>query len=106
MKKGTTLKKTVIKQIRKIISDYGSFTTADVQAQSSPSVASLGGCNQLLEKFDLHKATAITYDKLDMEVDEDYIIYEDLDRDILDEILILAQDYEADQVQTEKRISN
>jgi len=101
-----THKKTLIKQIKNIISKYGSFTTADVEADSSPVIASLGKHTfQLAETFNLHKVTAITYVH-DTESDEDYISYEDLNRDVLAEILFLAEIHEAQEIQTEKRISN
>ena len=99
-------KKATIKAIKAIIKEHGSFTTADVQAQSSPCVATLGGTTQLLEEFNYDKAKAICYDRQDEEVSEDFIPYEDLREDVLDEILFLAQDHEADSLQTEKRISN
>jgi hypothetical protein len=38
--------------------------------------------------------------------DEYDVDYEDLDKDVLEEILILCEEYEADQLKTEKRISN
>lgn len=99
-------KRTIIKRIKTIIENYGSFTTGDVSAESSPCIATLGGCTQLLESFSLHKATAITYDRIDEEIDENYIPYENLSKDILEEILILAEQYEAEEIQTLKRISN
>lgn len=99
-------KKTIIKRIRKIIVEFGSFTVADVEAESSPCIASLGkDTHQLLEEFGEHKATALTYVH-ETVVDEDYISYEDLDKDVLEEILLLAEMWEAEQLQTEKRISN
>lgn len=99
-------KRTVIKNINKIIVKFGSFTTADVEADSSPCIASLGkDTHQLLEEFGEHKVTALTYVH-ETVVDEDYIKYEDLDKDVLEEILLLAEMWEAECLQTEKRISN
>lgn len=99
-------KRTLIKNINKIIVKFGSFTTADVEADSSPCIASLGkDTHQLAEAFGEHKVTAITYIH-ETEVDEDYISYQDLSKDVLLEILRLAEDWEAECLQTEKRISN
>lgn len=99
-------KEELIYQIFRIIGDYGSFTTADVAADSSPCIASLGShTHQLIEQFGPFKVTAITYVH-DTEVDEDYIRYNDLSEDILEEILVLAEIWEAQELQTLKRISD
>ena len=39
-------------------------------------------------------------------VDEYTLTYEELDKDVLEEILFICGHYEAEQIQTEKRISN
>jgi hypothetical protein len=88
-------KRTIIKQIKAIIKENGEFTTADVEANSSPSIASLKGVNQLAESFNYEKVEVVTYDRNDDEVDSDYVRYEDLDKDVLEEILYLAQDWDA-----------
>lgn len=99
-------KRTIIKEIKKIIQDWGGFSTADVEANSSPVIATLGkDTHQLAERFDLHKVTVITYVH-ENETDTDYVKYEDLDKDVLEEILNLAQDWDAISYKTEKRCSN
>lgn len=99
-------KRTVIKNINKIIVKFGSFTTADVEANSSPCIATLGkDTHQLIEEFGEHKVTAFIYVH-ETVVNEEYISYEDLDKDTLEEILLLAEIWEAESLQTEKRISN
>jgi hypothetical protein len=95
----------IINHIQKIIVKFGEFTTADVEANSSPVIQSLGNTHLLVEQFGEHKVTAVLYVN-DMETDEDYISYEDLSEDVLQEILMLADIWEAEQLQTEKRISN
>jgi len=95
----------IINHIQKIIVKFGEFTTADVEANSSPVIQSLGNTHLLAEQFGEHKVTAVLYVN-DMETDEDYISYEDLSKDVLQEILMLADIWEAEQLQTEKRISN
>lgn len=98
-------KKAIIKKIKSIIKEHGRFTTADVMAETSPCTGSLGHTTQLLEEFDYDKATAICYGAYDVETDTDYIIYEDLKKDVLEEILFLAEQWEVESLQTEKRIS-
>jgi len=96
-------KRTIIKKIKAIIKEFGDFTTADVSAESSPSVASLGGTNQLAESFNYDKAEIVTYDRNDEEIDSDNILYEDLKKDVLEEILALAEDWEVTCLQDEDR---
>ena len=98
-------KKSVIKRINKIIVKHGEFTTADVEAESSPVIQSFGKTHLFAEKFGEHKVTAVLY-VADRETDEDYITYENLSLDVLEEIELLCSIWEAMQIQTEKRISN
>ena len=89
------MKKTeIIEKIKKIVNDYGTFTTADAEADSSPCIATLGNDTcQLIEEFGMHKVTAVTYVH-ESEVNEDFILYEDLKINILKVILLLAKKYE------------
>jgi hypothetical protein len=93
----------LINKIEKIILTHGAFTTADVEANSSPVIQSLGSTHLLAEQFWQHKVTAVLYVN-DMETNEEYIFYEDLSEDVLEEILFLCEQWEADELQTEKRI--
>jgi len=87
-------KEEIIKNIKSIIEDYGSFTTADVMADSSPCVNSMKGATQLAESFYKDKVEAVTYEtRHDNEVGTEHIVYEDLDVDTLGQILKLAQDW-------------
>lgn len=95
----------LINQIQRIIINFGEFTIADVEADGSPVINSLGNAHIYAEEFGEHKVTAVLYVN-DMETDEDYITYEDLSKDVLQEILFLAEIWEAQELQTEKRISN
>lgn len=101
MKKKTTQvrgpqKRTIIKKIKEIIREWGSFTIADVQASSSPCIASMKGATQLAESFNYEGVEAVTYElKHDEEIDSTKILYKDLDKDVLEEILYLAQDWDA-----------
>jgi len=96
-------KRTIIKKIKAIIKEHGDFTTADVNAESSPCVASLKGINQLCESFNYDKVEVVTYDRNDDEIDSDYLSYEDLKKDVIEEILILAENHEAESLQDEDR---
>jgi hypothetical protein len=98
-------KKSVIKRINKIIVKHGEFTTADVEGESSPVIQSFRKTHLLAEKFGEHKVTAVLYVH-DVETDEDYITYENLSLDVLKEIELLCENWEAMQIQTEKRIFN
>ena len=102
-------KKTVIKRIRKIIAEFGSFDVNEIGAETSPCVGSLGNYVGLAEYFkpqgvqvNVYMPSGFSSDPKD-EYDVDY---EDLDKDVLEEILILCEEYEVEQLKTEKRISN
>lgn len=96
-------KRTIIKKIKAIIKEHGMFTTADVQAQSSPSVGALKGINQLCESFKHDTVEVVTYDRNDDEIDSESVHYEDLEKDVLEEILILAEDHEVISLKDEER---
>jgi len=105
--KQSSLKEENITYIKKIINKYGSFTTADVEADSSPCIASVGNgrnVSQLVESFYLGYAEVVTYVH-DTETNTDLVPYEDFDEDVIADIMSLTEDWEADQLQTEKRIS-
>lgn len=107
MKKEERQKKEIISQIRTIIENYGSFTTFDVDADSSPVIGTLGSAFMLAENFELNGVDGYLYLNGDEnERDIEFILYENLSMDCLEEILLLAQSYEAEEMKTEKRISN
>lgn len=95
----------LIKSIKKIIDEWGSFDVSEVQADCSPCVQSLGKLTALAERFGKN-VDVVVYDKDGNEHDEYTVEYEELSVDVLEEIERLAQDYEADQIRTEKRCSN
>ena len=99
-------KRTIIKKIKAIITEWGGFSCADVEATSSPVIKTLGKDTcQLAERFEKDKVEAVIYVH-DSETGEDYIAYEDLDKDVLEEILFLAEQWDTDNLKTEKRCSN
>lgn len=90
------MKKTeIIKQIKSIVKEHGTFTTADVQAESSPSVGNVKGINQLAETFYENHAEIVTYDRNDNEIGSDPMKYEDMTKDTLLEILELTKTFES-----------
>tara|TARA_R110000822_G_scaffold213107_7_gene348461 strand:- start:125 stop:421 length:297 start_codon:yes stop_codon:yes gene_type:complete len=97
---------TNLQNIKRIINTYGSFTMADVEGDASPMINSMGKDNvQLAERFYGSGVDAITYVH-ETEVSDDFIEYEQLDDDVIGEIEMLAQNYEADCLLTAKRISD
>lgn len=107
MKKEEKQKKEIISQIRNIIENYGSFTTFDVDAESSPVIGTLGSAFMLAENFELNGVDGYLYLNGDEnERDIEFILYENLSIDCLDDILSLAERYEAEEMKTEKRISD
>jgi hypothetical protein len=98
-------KRTIIKRIKSIISEYGSFSVAEVEGESSPLINSMGKDSYVLaERFD-SSVTGVTYVH-ETETDENKYEYEDLSKDTLEEILYLAELYETDQEKTIKRCAD
>lgn len=96
---------TKLQNIKRIVNTFGSFTIADLEGDSSPLINSMGKDNvQLAERFYDKGVDAITYVH-ETEVSDDFIEYENLDDVVIDEINTLAENYEADCIQTNKRIS-
>lgn len=101
-----TAKERVIQRIKKIIEEFGSFTTADVEPEGSPVITTAGkNVCVLAEGFNTNTVKAVTYVH-ETETDSEEISYEDLAEDVLCEIELLAENYEADQLKTLKRCSN
>jgi len=94
-----------IAYIKKVINEWGGFTTNDVEADYSPAINVLGDASILLEEF--HGESAIAFSYVHSTCVSEYSIkYEDLDSDIIDEITNLVENWEAENLQTEKRISD
>ena len=83
-----------IEYIKKVVREFGDFTIGSLEAESSPLVNSMGKDNiQLAEGFFESGIEAVTYVH-ETEVSEDFIAYEDLDKDVIDEIVLLAKHWE------------
>lgn len=87
----------IIQQIKAVIEDYGSFNTAEVNAEQSPCIASLGRTCQLAEAFYKDKVEVVTYTNYRDDVSSDYIPYEKIKVEQLNEILVLAKKYKEQQ---------
>lgn len=87
----------IIKNIKTIIEDYGSFNTAEVNAEQSPCIASLGKTCQLAEAFYKDKVEVVTYTNDRDDGSSDYIAYEEIKVAQLKEILELAKQYKEQQ---------
>jgi hypothetical protein len=87
------MKKTeLIKHIQEVVKKYGEFSTADVDADSSPVIKSLRNTHLLAEVFGENKVTAVLYVD-DNDVDEEFISYEELNKNVLKEISLLCNQW-------------
>ncbi len=92
----------VIKKIKNIIDEWGSFDVGEVEADCSPCVSSVGKLTVLAERFG-DDVDVVTYDKDGNEVDFNSLEYKELKLDVLEEILELAEHYAVDMSKTMKR---
>lgn len=90
----------IIKKIKDIINEWGSFTTATIRAESSPCIASLGRTCQLAEQFLEHKVEVVTYTN-DEETGSHFVKYEDIKAVELKQILELAKQYKEQCIEEE-----
>lgn len=87
------IKTEIISEIKAIIAEHGSFTTADVEAQSSPCINSIGSdVVEVAESFYSDRVEATIYAH-GMDVAFSSYLYEELKMDVLLEILVLAKTY-------------
>jgi len=89
------MKKKIIEKIKTIIDDYGSFGIGEVQADCSPCVNSLGEVVGLAEYFSDDVTIEIYHDEVNL--DSYTMKYEELKKDVLEQILEYAKQYKADQ---------
>jgi len=101
-------KRTIIKKIKSIIENYGSFNIGEVDGVDGICVNEMGNLVALAEYFSddvevsVYDPTGFSSDP----IDSYNVAYEDLSKEVLEEILFLADLYETDQEKTLKRISN
>ena len=102
-------KRTIIKNIKRIINDFGSFGSCEVPMGNGVSIGTMGDLVAIGEYFNSKTVEVQVFDTGSMSSDSIHayeVSYEDLPKDTLVEILELADQYETDQLKTEKRISN
>lgn len=87
-------KQTIISEINEIIREYGSFTIADVEAESSPFLDTKGKLSHLAEEFMEGSCVVYVYDPTSHssdEIDTYDEFYEEFSEEQLEYILELAQ---------------
>jgi hypothetical protein len=93
-----------IAYIKKVIGEWGATSCCELERDHSPSMNSLAGGRvcELVEQFNIKGVETVVYDDQN-EVDWNSYDYEELNDDIIDEIVSIMEDYEADMLKTEKR---
>ena len=93
-----------IKRIKDVILTWGATSCVERERDHSPSLNSLAGGRvcELVEQFHADGVETVVYDD-QTEVDWNTYKYEELSDEVLDEILEIIDDYEADMLKTEKR---
>ena len=102
-------KEKIIKQIKNIIANYGTFSIGEVDGADGICINGMGNLVALVEYFNGTTIEVNIYDANSFSSDpiDDYeLTYEELDKEILEQILFVAELYETDQEKTLKRISN
>lgn len=85
-------KNELLKKIKKVLSEYGSFSTGEVEADCSPSIVSKGNLVHLVEYFKEDFAEVVVYDD-EVTIDEYKLSYKDMERDTLVHIAELCDAY-------------
>jgi hypothetical protein len=94
-----------IASIKKVIKEWGSTTSCELQLENSPCLNSLGSGNvcELVEDFNKDGVGTVIYDRHGEEIDWHDYVYEELSEDLIAEIFNIMEIYEADMLRTEKR---
>ena len=93
-------KEEIVQQIKEIIAEFGGFGTGEVEVDCSPCVGSLGNYVGLAEEFNLNGVEVNVYMPSGFSSDpvDDYeLTYEELEKDVLEEILALCEQYKESQ---------
>ena len=102
-------KKTIIKNIKGIIENYGSFNIGEVDGADGICVNEMGNFMGLAETFNATNIEVNIYEPSSFSSDsiESYELdYEELTKETLEQILFVSELYETDQEKTIKRCSN
>jgi len=101
-------KKTIIKRIKSIIENYGTFNIGEVDGADGICVNEMGNLVALVEYFNNTTIEVNVYNPNSFNsdpIDEYELTYEELSKETLEEILFIAEMYETDQEKTLKRIA-
>lgn len=92
-----------IGKIKAIITEWGETSVFERERDHSPCKTSIGDdIVELIETFKAYCVSAITYND-GVEIDWNDYSYEELPDEIIDEILEIVEEYEAEMLRTEKR---
>jgi hypothetical protein len=98
-----------IAYIKKVIGEWGNTSCAELQRDHSPCKASIGegkqNVSELIEEFYSTHVSAVTYND-EIEIGYNDYNYEELEDYLIDEIVEIMEEHEADMLKTEKRCSN
>ncbi len=101
--------RTIIKRIKNIILNYGTFNIGEVDGADGICVNEMGNLVALAEYFNLDFVEIQVYEPSSFSSDpiSDYeLTYEELSKETLEQILFVAELYETDQEKTIKRCAN
>jgi hypothetical protein len=102
-------KRTIVRKIKSIIENYGSFCLGEVEGAEGICVNQMGGLIAVCEHFDNNGVEINVYDTHTFDDNEVHTYeenYEDLSKEVLEEILYVAEMWETEQEKTLKRISD
>ena len=97
-------KEAIIRKIQAIVREFGSFTTADIEASCDVSIPAIGNHIHLANRFHYSEADVEVYeDGGENEIDAYELNYWDMDIDTLTEVLEYADQWEAVCLEDEDR---
>jgi hypothetical protein len=95
-----------IDYIKGVIREWGFVTSSELELESSPVYNSMGKDHFMLVEAFYGDSVGIVEYINDVDTDTHNVNYEELEDCLIDEICIIIENYEADCLKTEKRISN
>jgi hypothetical protein len=98
-------KRTIIKKIRTIIKEFGSFNISEVEHEENILLRAIKKDHTLLIEGFEYNGVKVTEYVHETETDTFNIYFEDVKVSILEEVLRICENYEAEMLKTEKRIS-
>lgn len=101
-----TKKQRNLNYIEKVIGDFGTFSIGELELGESPVLKTVNKnqCDSI-EKFDRKSCTVTSYVH-EIVVVEYEVEYKDLKKGLLDEVVLVIEQYEAEQIKLYKRIAN